>query len=165
MLNFVYYNPVRVLFGKGTIAELAHLVPVGKKVMITYATGAMSWMKGGVYDQIMDALKHHSVIEFGDIEPNPHYETLMVGVQQARREAVDYLLAVGGGSGDERARGGAGLELPGVLAAAGPGGRSAGGGAPIESTRGGIARCSPGRPGPGRPWSRTAAGCSRTRRC
>jgi NADP-dependent alcohol dehydrogenase len=98
MLNFTYYNPVRVVFGRGTIAELAHLVPLDLKVMMTYAEGAMSWMRGGVYEQIMDALSAHTVIEFGGIEANPRYETLMQGVELARREEVGYLLAVGGGS-------------------------------------------------------------------
>ena len=83
MLNFTYYNPVKVLFGKGTLAELAHLVPADTKVMMTYPAGAMSWMRGGVYDQITEALKEHSVVEFGEIEPNPRFETLMKGVQQA----------------------------------------------------------------------------------
>jgi NADP-dependent alcohol dehydrogenase len=98
MLNFTYYNPVRVVFGRGTIAELAHLVPPDRKVMMTYGEGAMSWMRGGVYEQIMDALSAHTVVEFGGIEANPRYETLMGGVELARREGVGYLLAVGGGS-------------------------------------------------------------------
>ena len=98
MLNFTYYNPVRVLFGQGTIAELAHLVPSDRKVMLCYGEGAMSWMRGGVYEQIMDALKAHAVVEFGGIEANPRYETLIGGVELGRREGVGYLLAVGGGS-------------------------------------------------------------------
>jgi NADP-dependent alcohol dehydrogenase len=46
----------------------------------------------------MGALRGRVVVEFGDIEPNPHYETLMRGVHKARQEKVDFLLAVGGGS-------------------------------------------------------------------
>jgi NADP-dependent alcohol dehydrogenase len=98
MLNFTYYNPVKVFFGKGTLAELSYLVPADTKVMMTYPAGAMSWMRGSVYDQIVEALKEHSIVEFGEIEPNPRFETLMKGVQQARQEGVGYLLAVGGGS-------------------------------------------------------------------
>lgn len=98
MRSFVYYNPVRVVFGRGTIAELAHLLPMDRKVMITYGAGAMSWMRDGLYGQITDALRGRSIAEFGDIEPNPRYETLMVGVEKARQEGVGYLLAVGGGS-------------------------------------------------------------------
>ena len=98
MLDFTYYNPVRVVFGKVAIASLAHLVPVDARVMLTYGEGAMSWMRGGVYEEIMEALQAHKVVEFGGIEANPRYETLIQGIELARREGIDYLLAVGGGS-------------------------------------------------------------------
>ena len=68
MLNFTYYNPVRVVFGKGAIAELAHLVLPEAKVMMCYGEGAMSWMRGGVYELILDALGARAVVEFGGIE-------------------------------------------------------------------------------------------------
>ena len=64
--------------------------------MMTYGGGSIK--KNGVYDQVMSALKGHSVIEFSGIEPNPHYETLMKAVEIIKREQVDFLLAVGGGS-------------------------------------------------------------------
>ena len=96
MENFVYYNPVRILFGEGKIAEIGHYVPKGMKVMMTYGGGSIK--KNGVYDQVMKALTGTDVVEFGGIEPNPHYETLMKAVETARREGVGFLLAVGGGS-------------------------------------------------------------------
>ena len=96
MENFNYYNPVKVLFGEGKIAEIANHIPKTMKVMMTYGGGSIK--KNGVYDQVMDALKGMNVIEFGGIEPNPHYETLMKAVEIARRENVGFLLAVGGGS-------------------------------------------------------------------
>lgn len=96
MENFVYYNPVRILFGEGKIAEIGHYVPKGMKVMMTYGGGSIK--KNGVYDQVMKALAGTDVVEFGGIEPNPHYETLMKAVETARREGVGFLLAVGGGS-------------------------------------------------------------------
>ena len=96
MENFVYYNPVRILFGEGRIAEIGHYVPKGMKVMMTYGGGSIK--KNGVYDQVMKALTGTDVVEFGGIEPNPHYETLMKAVETARREGVGFLLAVGGGS-------------------------------------------------------------------
>lgn len=96
MENFVYYNPVRILFGEGKIAEIGHYVPKGMKVMMTYGGGSIK--KNGVYDQVMKALARTDVVEFGGIEPNPHYETLMKAVETARREGVGFLLAVGGGS-------------------------------------------------------------------
>ncbi|MGL6194631.1 MAG: iron-containing alcohol dehydrogenase, partial [Thermoguttaceae bacterium] len=65
-------------------------------VMLTFGGGSIK--KNGVYDQVVSALKNHKVIEFGGIEPNPRYETLMKGVDIAKKENVGFLLAVGGGS-------------------------------------------------------------------
>ena len=96
MENFNYYNPVKILFGKGKISEIGKLLPKGFKVMITYGGGSIK--KNGVYDQVMSALEDFHVIEFGGIEPNPHYETLMKAVEIAKNENVGFLLAVGGGS-------------------------------------------------------------------
>jgi len=96
MLNFNYFNPVRIVFGKETIGELSTLVPAGVKVMIVYGGGSI--FKNGVYEQVKQALKNFNVIEFGGIEPNPHYETCMKAVELARKEKVGFLLAVGGGS-------------------------------------------------------------------
>ena len=96
MENFNYYNPVKILFGKGKIAEIGKNIPKGFKVMITYGGGSIK--KNGVYDQVMHALEGFHVIEFGGIEPNPRYETLMKAVEIAKRENVGFLIAVGGGS-------------------------------------------------------------------
>ena len=96
MNNFTYYNPVKIVFGKGVIAELSGLVPHEGKIMITYGGGSI--MKNGVYDQVMNALIHHETISFGGIEPNPQYETLMKAAEKARAEHIAFLLAVGAGS-------------------------------------------------------------------
>ncbi len=96
MLNFDFYNPTRILFGEGQIASLKTLVPAGARVMMLYGGGSIR--QNGVYDEVMAALAGHSVTEFGGIEPNPSYETLMRAIFQARAEKVDFLLAVGGGS-------------------------------------------------------------------
>lgn len=96
MENFSYYNPVRILFGKDKISEISKVIPKGFKVMITYGGGSIK--KNGVYDQVMRSLNGFDVIEFGGIEPNPCYETLMMAVEIVKRENVGFLLAVGGGS-------------------------------------------------------------------
>ncbi|MCX7722483.1 MAG: iron-containing alcohol dehydrogenase, partial [Verrucomicrobiae bacterium] len=96
MQNFVYHNPTKLVFGKGTIAQLSDLVPTGLKVLMTYGGGSIK--RNGVYDQVKAALKGRDLIEFGGIEPNPRYETLMKAVEVCRREKVEFLLAVGGGS-------------------------------------------------------------------
>jgi NADP-dependent alcohol dehydrogenase len=96
MQNFSYYNPTRILFGQGQIAALGDLIRPKAKVLITYGGGSIK--KNGVYDQVIKALGEHQWLEFAGIEPNPRYETLMRAVQIVKRENVDFLLAVGGGS-------------------------------------------------------------------
>jgi NADP-dependent alcohol dehydrogenase len=96
MNNFQFYNPVRILFGKGQIQQLGKQVPAGAKVLLTYGGGSI--FQNGVYEQVKTALQGHEVVEFGGIEPNPHYETLMRAVALAKAEQVDFILSVGGGS-------------------------------------------------------------------
>ncbi len=96
MQNFVLYNPTRIHFGKGRIAALSREIPKDAKVLMVYGGGSIKC--NGVYDQVRKALEGYRLTEFGGVEPNPSYETLMQGVEQARAEGVDYLLAVGGGS-------------------------------------------------------------------
>lgn len=96
MYNFEYKNPVKIIFGKGTIPKIAEEIPAGSKVLMTYGGGSIK--KNGVYDQVREALKAFEVIEFGGIEPNPHYETCMKAIELAKTEHADFLLSVGGGS-------------------------------------------------------------------
>ena len=96
MLNFEFHNPTRIVFGANTITKLAHLVPTTARVLILY--GGSSAKKNGTLDEVKTALGNRVVQEFGGIEPNPTYETLMLAVAQVRKEKLDFLLAVGGGS-------------------------------------------------------------------
>jgi NADP-dependent alcohol dehydrogenase len=96
MENFDFYNPVNVLFGKGKIAEINKHISKDAKILMTYGGGSIK--KNGVYDQVMNALEGYDIKEFGGIEPNPHFETLMKAVEIVREEKIDFLLAVGGGS-------------------------------------------------------------------
>lgn len=96
MLNFNFYNPVKILFGEGKVGELAVNIPTGAKILVVYGGGSIK--KNGVYDQVMGALKDFEVFEFSGIEPNPHYETALKGIELIKKEKVDFLLAVGGGS-------------------------------------------------------------------
>ncbi|GAB7087276.1 iron-containing alcohol dehydrogenase [Marinifilum fragile] len=96
MENFDFFNPVKILFGKGKIAELGNHIPKDAKILMTYGGGSIK--KNGVYDQVMEALKDYNITEFGGIEPNPHFETLMKAVEIVRNEGIDFLLPVGGGS-------------------------------------------------------------------
>lgn len=96
MQNFTFHNPTKLIFGKGTIAKLSKQIPVSAKIMMTYGGGSI--FKNGVYDQVKAALGSRTVIEFGGIEANPEYNTLMKAVEICRTEGVDFLLSVGGGS-------------------------------------------------------------------
>ncbi|MFO7880235.1 MAG: iron-containing alcohol dehydrogenase [Bacteroidota bacterium] len=96
MENFTFYNPVKIIFGKGKIAKVSDEIPENAKVMMLYGGGSIK--KNGIYDQVKEALKGHDVSEFGGIEANPEYETLMKAVEQIKKENTDFLLAVGGGS-------------------------------------------------------------------
>lgn len=96
MNNFEFYNPTKILFGKGQIGNLAHNIPAGSKVLITYGGGSAK--RTGLLDSVKEKLQGYTVGEFGGIEPNPTYETLMQAVKMVREEHYDYLLAVGGGS-------------------------------------------------------------------
>lgn len=96
MNNFELYNPVNYIFGKDQIQKLSELIPANAKVLLAYGGGSI--FKNGVHNQVTNALNKHQVIEFGGIEPNPHFETLMKAVQIIREQKIDFILAVGGGS-------------------------------------------------------------------
>ena len=96
MKNFQFYNPTQIVFGAGKVAALSTLVPADARVLILF--GGASAQKTGTLDEVKAALGERVVHEFGGIEPNPSYETLMRAVEQVRAEKIDFLLAVGGGS-------------------------------------------------------------------
>ncbi len=96
MFNFDFYNPTHIVFGKNRIPELDTLIPPDAVVLITYGGGSAE--KSGLLGKIRTALGGRTFFEFGGIEPNPRYETLMKAVAVAKTQKVDFLLAVGGGS-------------------------------------------------------------------
>lgn len=96
MLNFELYNPTNLVFGKGQIEKLSTLVPQGAKILLAYGGGSI--FKNGIHEQVIHNLKGHEIVEFGGIEPNPHFETLMKAVAVIKEQKIDFILAVGGGS-------------------------------------------------------------------
>jgi NADP-dependent alcohol dehydrogenase len=96
MNNFEFFNPTRIIFGKGTIAAIDKHIPLDAKIMVCYGGGSIK--RNGVYDQVMAALGDREVHAFGGIEPNPDYETLMKAIKLGRDKDIDFILAVGGGS-------------------------------------------------------------------
>jgi len=96
MKNFEFYNPVRIIFGKGQLKKLRTNIDTYKKIMLLYGKGSIK--KNGLYEKIIDEFRGLNYVEFSGIEPNPRYETAMQAVELVKKESVDFILAVGGGS-------------------------------------------------------------------
>ena len=99
MNAFSFYNPVKLIFGKGQLAKLPNeLATYGKKVLVVYGGGSIK--KNGLYDQVMAALKEANmeVFELPGVEPNPRLSTAKRGADICKKEGIDVVLAVGGGS-------------------------------------------------------------------
>jgi len=96
MLNFELYNPTKLIFGKDQYEKLKTEIPKNASILMTYGGGSI--MKNGVYNNVVSALEGYNIIEFGGIEANPTYETLMKAVKIVKEKNIDFILAVGGGS-------------------------------------------------------------------
>lgn len=95
-MRFDLCIPTRIVFGEGQIGALGTLVAPGTKVLLLYGGGSIR--RNGVYDQVLAALAACSVAEFGGIEANPHYETILEAAALGKRAGSELVLAVGGGS-------------------------------------------------------------------
>ena len=95
-MKFTYSNPTVIHFGQGMISAIAKAIDPAKKVLVIFGGGSIK--ENGVYDQVAAALAGHKWLEFSGVEPNPTVETLDQAVALIRREELDYILAVGGGS-------------------------------------------------------------------
>ncbi|OXY83146.1 iron-containing alcohol dehydrogenase [Oceanimonas doudoroffii] len=96
MQQFDYHNPTHIVFGQDRLAELDKLVPADAHVMVLYGGGSVQ--RNGTLEKVRQGLGQRRVTEFAGIEPNPRFDTLMKAVEMVRRDGVDFLLAVGGGS-------------------------------------------------------------------
>ncbi|HSQ43308.1 MAG TPA: iron-containing alcohol dehydrogenase [Fibrobacteraceae bacterium] len=96
MKNFHYSNPVQIWFGRGVLSKLSELLPTRSRILMIYGGGSIK--HNGIHAQILEAGQGHDIQEFGGIEPNPRYETCMKAIQLCRKERINFLLAVGGGS-------------------------------------------------------------------
>ena len=96
MDNFTYHNPTRIHFGRGQIAKVGQELPLNARVLLLAGSGSIK--RNGVYDQVRAALGARTVFEFFGVEANPDFDTLMQAVELCRRERIDWILAVGGGS-------------------------------------------------------------------
>lgn len=100
MNNFVFHNPTKIIFGKGTISEIGKEIKnvAIKKVLLLYGGGSIK--KNGVYDTVVESLKDNGIewVEVSGVVPNPVLSKVHEGVEIAKKENVGAILAVGGGS-------------------------------------------------------------------
>lgn len=99
MVNFDYWTPTRLVFGKDVVREklVETMRPLGKRVLMTYGGGSIK--KIGLYDLVKDLLKDFEIFELPGIEPNPKYDpSVLEGVRICKEQKIDVILAVGGGS-------------------------------------------------------------------
>jgi alcohol dehydrogenase YqhD (iron-dependent ADH family) len=99
MKEFVFQNPVKLIFGKNSIAKLAkELSAYGNRILVVYGGGSIK--KNGLYDELMEILKNErkEVFELAGVEPNPRVSTARRGAALCKEHKIDFILAVGGGS-------------------------------------------------------------------
>lgn len=100
MREFNYYAPTRVIFGKGTENEAGTLIKElnCKKVLVHYGSGSV--IRSGLLDRVYDSLEAENIcyVSLGGVVPNPRLSKVREGIELCRREGVDFILAVGGGS-------------------------------------------------------------------
>ena len=99
MIDFTFHNPAKIIFGKTALSHLrSEAERFGKRVLLLY--GGSSIKRSGLYDQVTAILAEggFTVFELSGIVPNPVLSRVREGIALCRREAVDLVLAVGGGS-------------------------------------------------------------------
>lgn len=105
MLNFDFYAPARILFGRDTQKEIGALLkPHAKKVLLHYGGGSIK--KSGLYDTVVASLGESGLdfVELGGVKPNPRLSLVYEGIALCKQENVDLILAVGGGSAIDSAK-------------------------------------------------------------
>jgi NADP-dependent alcohol dehydrogenase len=96
MENFYYFNPTKLLFGQGMLANIVHEIPKGKRILLIYGLGSIK--TNGIYSQVIKELYQYEIHEFLGIKSNPDYETCMEAILFIKEKKIDFLLAIGGGS-------------------------------------------------------------------
>lgn len=106
MFDFNYFTPTRVVFGRNTELKTAELIQMfgGKKVLIHYGGGSV--IRSGLLKRVTDNLEEAGIpyVMLGGAVPNPHLGLVYEGIELCRKEGVDFLLAVGGGSAIDSAK-------------------------------------------------------------
>ncbi|MDR0852872.1 MAG: iron-containing alcohol dehydrogenase, partial [Clostridiales Family XIII bacterium] len=106
MQNFDYHAPTRLIYGRGAQSQVGSVLKsysIGK-ILLHY--GGQNIIKSGLYDEVIASLKDAGIefFELGGVKPNPRLSLVHEGIEIARREKVDLILAVGGGSAIDSAK-------------------------------------------------------------
>ena len=99
MQNFVFENPTKIIFGKGQIPKIGKETSrFGRKALLVYGMGSI--LKNGIYAQVTESLKKAGVafVDFSGVKSNPVLSHVQKGIELARKENIDVVLAIGGGS-------------------------------------------------------------------
>lgn len=99
MLNFDFLNSTRLIFGKDRHKEIGSLLkPYTKKILLHYGSGSIK--RNGIYDDVASSLRDSEIefIELGGVQPNPRLKLVYEGIDLCKKEQIDFILAVGGGS-------------------------------------------------------------------
>jgi alcohol dehydrogenase YqhD (iron-dependent ADH family) len=106
MQNFEYYNRTKIIFGKGTEKQVgAETAKYAKRVLLHHSGGSV--VKLGIIDKVKDSLKQAGVswVELDGVKPNPRLSKVHEGVELVKKEKLEFILAVGGGSAIDSAKG------------------------------------------------------------
>lgn len=106
MLNFTFYNPAKIYFGAGQEAKVGEYVAqYSKKILLHYGGGSIK--KNGIYQKVADSLRKSGVafVELGGVQPNPRLSLVRKGMQLCKEHGLNFILAVGGGSVIDSAKG------------------------------------------------------------
>lgn len=99
MLNFQFYVPTKVFFGKDQVKVLGEqILPFGREILLVYGKGSVK--RTGIFDAVTAQLQQHGIqyVEFGGVDPNPRLSTVKEGARLCREHNLKLVLAVGGGS-------------------------------------------------------------------
>ncbi|HBE78619.1 MAG TPA: NADH-dependent alcohol dehydrogenase [Firmicutes bacterium] len=99
MENFIFQNPTKIIFGKGSETKVGEeIVRYGKKILLHYGGGSIK--KVGLYEKILQSLKDAGIeyVELGGVQPNPRLSLVNEGIKICREKNIQFILAVGGGS-------------------------------------------------------------------
>ena len=106
MDNFTFYSPTKFVFGKGTENEAGKLIKAfgGSRVLIHYGGGSV--VRSGLLDRVKASLEAEDLdyVELGGVKPNPRSGLVYEGIDLVRRNGIDFILAVGGGSAIDSAK-------------------------------------------------------------